>query len=463
MGRGYTIQHDRPGDPMNGPQVDRGQTSEATVALSEDAIALQFAGEHLDDLRYVAAWSRWYRWDDGGRWFPDQRLRTFNDARRICRSVARTLNKGKGAKNIASAKTVAAVERLARSDQRLAAGIDEWDGDPWLFNTPGGTMDLRTGILHPHRREDFITKLASASPGGDCRRWLTFIDTITGADAELAGFIQRMLGYALTGSSIEHALFFCFGFGSNGKSMLLSTVSGILADYATTAPIETFTATAGERHPTELAGLRGARLVTATETEVGRRWAEAKIKSLTGGDRIAARFMRQDFFEFTPQFKLIIAGNHKPALRTVDEAIRRRFYLVPFVVTIPPEERDPDLAEKLKNEWPGILRWMVDGCLDWQRRGLDPPAAVRDATAAYLEEEDVVATWLDECCVVDPDKWESSTELFVSWAAWAKAGGEAVGTHKAFKEKLEAHGFAPHRMNHGRGFNGLRLKPVMTV
>jgi putative DNA primase/helicase len=407
-------------------QHNRGQTSEATVAFSEDAIALQFAGEHVGDLRFVAPWSRWYRFDSW-RWLPDQRLQTFNDSRKSCRSVARTVNKGKGAKKIASAQTVAAVERLARCDQRLAAGVDEWDGDPWVFNTPGGTVDLRTGELCPHRREDFLTKLANASPGGHCPRWLAFIHTITGGDADLAGFIQRMLGYALTGSTTEHALFFCWGRGANGKSVLLATVSGILADYATTAPIETFTATAGERHPTELAGLRGARLVTAIETEEGRRWAEAKIKSLTGGDRIAARFMRQDFFEFTPQFKLIICGNHKPSLRSVDEAIRRRFYLVPFTVTIPLEERDPHLTEKLKAEWAGILRWLIDGCLEWQRRGLDPPAAVRKATAAYLEEEDVVATWLDECCVVDPDKWESSTELFNSWSTWAKAAGEAVG------------------------------------
>jgi putative DNA primase/helicase len=158
--------------------------------------------------------------------------------------------------------------------------------------------------------------------------------------------------------------------------VLLSTVAGVLGDYHKTAPIETFTASNADRHPTDLASLRGARLVRATETEEGRRWAESRIKQLTGGDTVAARFMRQDFFEYRPQFKLIIAGNHKPSLRSVDEAIRRRFHLIPFAVTIPPEERDSDLADKLKAEWPGILAWMIEGCVEWQAECLRPPAAV---------------------------------------------------------------------------------------
>jgi putative DNA primase/helicase len=186
-------------------------------------------------------------------------------------------------------------------------------------------------------------------------------------------YLQRAVGYALTGLTQEHALFFAYGTGANGKSVLLSTAAGLLGDYHKTAPIETFTASNSDRHPTDLASLRGARLVTATETEEGRRWAEARIKQLTGGDTISARFMRQDFFEFAPSFKLFIAGNHKPSLRSVDEAIRRRFHLVPFAVTIPSEERDSDLAEKLKDEWPGILAWLIEGCLEWQTEGLRRP------------------------------------------------------------------------------------------
>ena len=157
-----------------------------------------------------------------------------------------------------------------------------------------------------------------------------------------------------------------------------------------------------DRHPTDLAGLRGARLVTAVETEEGRRWAESRIKSLTGGEKISARFMRQDFFEFLPQFKLIIAGNHKPGLRSVDEAIRRRFNLIPFTITIPPSERDELLPERLKAELPGILAWMIRGCTDWLERGLSPPQMVTEATAAYLESEDAVAAWIEDCAARDP-------------------------------------------------------------
>ena len=287
---------------------------------------------------------------------------------------------------IASAKTVAAVERLAKADRRIAATVDQWDADPWLLNTPGGVVDLRDGGYRLHNPADYITKISGTAPDPSrpIPHWLAFLERVTAADAELIAFLQRIAGYCLTGSTSEHALFFLYGTGSNGKSTFLNAITGVIGGYCRTAPIETFTASPSDRHPTDLAGLRGARLVTAVETEEGRRWAESKIKALTGGDKIAARFMRQDFFEYTPQFKLLIAGNHKPGLRSVDEAIRRRLHLIPFTITIPAEERDLGLPDKLKAEAPGILNWMIDGCLQWQQIGLAPPKVVTDATAAYL-------------------------------------------------------------------------------
>ena len=257
--------------------------------------------------------------------------------RAICREAAAECDKPNVSKILASGKTVAAVDRLAKADRRLAATTDQWDADLWLLNTPGGTIDLRTGELRAHDPADYCTHMTTVAPGGECPDWHKFLKRVTGDDIELQSFLQRVAGYALTGSTTEHALFFLFGTGANGKSVFLSTIAGILADYHRTAPIETFTASSIDHHPTDLAGLRGARLVTATETEEGRRWAEARIKALTGGDQIAARFMRQDYFEFVPQFKLVIAGNHKPGLRSVDEAIRRRLNLIPFTVTIPAE------------------------------------------------------------------------------------------------------------------------------
>ena len=217
------------------------------------------------------------------------------------------------------------------------------------------------------------------------------------------GFLARVAGYGLSGSTREHALFFLYGTGANGKGTFLNTLTAILGDYARVAGMETFTESHSDRHPTELAMLRGARIVTAQETEEGRRWAESRIKALTGGDPITARFMRQDFFTYTPQFKLLIAGNHKPGLRNIDEAIRRRFHLLPFTIRIPPECRDAKLFERLKAEWPAILAWAIRGCLAWQADGLRPPAAVIDATAEYFDDEDGFGRWLAECCVRESD------------------------------------------------------------
>jgi putative DNA primase/helicase len=365
--------------------------------FSDDALALDFADRHKSDLRYVATWGRWLYFN-GRHWQYDETLNAFDLVRVICRKAAVRAKKNIRAA-IVSAKTVSAAERLARSDRRLAATIDQWDANPWLLNTPGAVIDLRTGASRPPKPADYMTNMTAVAPGpwGTCPTWKKFIHRITGGDTELAKFLQRVIGYSLTGLTTEHALFFCYGTGANGKSVLINTISWIALGYHRTAPIESFTQSSSERHPTDLAGLQGARIVTANETEQGRRWAETRIKALTGGDPISARFMRQDFFEFTPQFKLLIAGNHKPSLRSVDEAMRRRFHLIPFNVTIPPAERDPDLAEKLKAEAPGILAWMIKGCLDWQRERLSPPPIVCEATEAYLASENSVANWIEAC------------------------------------------------------------------
>ena len=320
---------------------------------SEDALALVFTQRHGKDLRYVAAWNRWLKWN-GACWVVENTLLPFDYSRQICREFSAFEKEGI-ARQIASAKTTASIVSLARADRQIAATTEQWDSDPWLLNTPGGIVDLRNGDLAPHRRDAYCTKITSVIPEGSCPLWLMFLSRIFGDDAELIAFVQRVVGYSITGITRDHALFFGYGTGANGKGVFNTTLAGVLNDYARTAPIETFTASTTERHPTDLAALRGARLVTAVETEEGRHWAESKIKLLTGGDRIAARFMRQDFFEFIPQFKLFIFGNHKPSLRTVDEAIRRRLHLIPFSVTIPESERDAQLAPKLSDEWPGIL------------------------------------------------------------------------------------------------------------
>jgi putative DNA primase/helicase len=251
-----------------------------------------------------------------------------------------------------------------------------------LLNTPGGIVDLRDGTVRKSDPVAFCTKMTAVTPRGDCPLFQKFLTRIMGGDRALVDYLQRMLGYCLTGDTSEQAIFFNHGGGQNGKTVLMSTVASILGDYCRATPIETFTESKNDRHPTELARLRGARLVTATETEAGRHWAESRLKELTGGENIPARFMHKDFFEYLPQFKPVISGNHKPRLRSVGTAMRRRLHLNPFIVTIPVDERDTQLVERLKAEWPGILQWMIDGCLDWQEMGLAPPEAVIEATDA---------------------------------------------------------------------------------
>jgi putative DNA primase/helicase len=222
------------------------------------------------------------------------------------------------------------VERLARADQRLAARASDFDADPWVLNTPDGLIDLKTGAMRPAKRDDFVSKITAVGPGRPCPIWREFLRRITDGNSELEGFIARSIGYALTGVTREHALFFDYGLGANGKTVKNETIAGLLGDYALPAPIEMFTASKFERHSTDVAALQGARFVTASETEAGRALAEARIKLLTGGETISARRMRRDNVSFKPQFKLFLTGNHKPRLSSRNEAMARRMHLVPF-------------------------------------------------------------------------------------------------------------------------------------
>jgi putative DNA primase/helicase len=325
------------------------------------------------------------------------------------------------------------------------------------------TYDLRTGIGRAPDPIDYVTKktACAAAPAGTQRKlWTAFLDRITAGNVELQQFLQRYIGYCCTGFTTEHVFIFAYGTGANGKGTFINTIARIFGDYATVADMNTFLVTQNERHPTDLAKLHGARLVVAQETEKGRRWDETKIKALTGGDTITARFMRQDFFDFTPTFKLFIVGNHKPRLGTVDEAMRRRMLIVPFTVQIPPHERDINFPEKLWAERHAILRWCIDGCLEWQRVGLAPPAIVRDATDEYFQDQDTIGQWIEDC--TNPQAgafaFTLSAELFTSWKVWCEAQNLKPGTEKALVEALKDKGFAKARRNHGRGFIGIAPK-----
>jgi putative DNA primase/helicase len=415
---------------------------------TDDRIADVFAEEHRNDLRYVAAWGKWFEWRDGC-WREEKTLRAFHLIRETCRA--------QGIERASMAKMVGAVHTLACADRRLAATIEQWNASPMLLNTPDGVVDLTTGDLRPHRASDYMTMITAVGPRGDCPKWKAFLHRITNGDEAVVTYLQRVAGYCLTGDASEQTMFFGYGVGANGKGVFLHAIGGILSDYCKTAAIETFTESKTDRHPTELARLHSARLVTATETEKGRNWAEARIKMLTGGDVVTAHFMRMDDFEYVPKFKLFFSGNHKPGLRSVGEAMRRRVNMIPFAVVIPPGERDPHFGDKLKDEWQGILQWMIDGCLDWQERGLAPPEAVTRTTDDYFEAQDSFTTWIDECCERDPNAWTMSTPLFESWKAWAVRAGMRFGNITEFAETMEKARFTRKRTNSGKGYEGLRL------
>jgi putative DNA primase/helicase len=422
-----------------------------------------FAEQFRDQLRFDHHSGSWHRWD-GTRWRKEETKLAFDWVRATCRKLSQDANANAKLAAILGKAGTAAVERFAQADRAFAVTSEIWDRDPFLLGTPGGTVDLRTGHLRPAQQSDFITKITAVTPAEtpDCPLWLKFLREATGGDQEMIRFLQQWLGYTLTGDIREHALLFVYGTRGNGKGVLLNTIAGILADYCRTAPMEAFTASGSDRHPTELAMLQGARMVCASETEEGRAWAESRIKQLTGGDRIAARFMRQDFFEYYPQFKLTIIGNNKPVLRNVNDAARRRFNIAAFIYK--PPAPDKQLEQKLRAEWPAILRWLIDGCLDWQKNGLVRPKAVEATTQEYFAEQDTVRQWTEDCCDITetpPHVSDTSASLFASWRAYASARGEEVGSHKRFGATLQRFGFQPVKDApgmRGRWWRGIRVR-----
>jgi P4 family phage/plasmid primase-like protien len=422
------------------------------IALAEALV------QKYPDVRYVDRWKSFLIWD-GKLWAKDETMRMMSRAREICKEAAWQSNDS--GKQLKRKQTVAAIWDLARSDTHYGTTTEQWDRDPWLLNTSGGIVSLKTGQLHDHSPEHHMTKITAVAPGHSCPRWFAFLNQVLDGDKEIIGYLQRYFGYCLTGLVSEHCLQFLYGTGRNGKGVYINTLRGVMGSYAMTTGMETFTESFGDRHPTDIASLMGARFVSAEEVQEGKRWAESKIKMLTGGSPVSARFMRQNFFEFMPQFKLCIAGNHKPSLRDVDRAIRDRIQLVPFRVYIEPEKRDKDLEDKLREEWPGILQWGIDGCLEWRRIGLAVPEAVKEETANYFNAQDTFGNWLEECCeVTNPTAWETPTRLFNSWKAYAKDSNVNSGRSAEFNDRLDAKGFRHGRDNlRGRHWEGIKLKP----
>ena len=426
--------------------------------VGESDLSATFCRLLSDRLRYVKAWGRWLEYD-AGCWEGEETQIGLHLADELCREVVARHLGGTKTSALKTAKIRASVLQIAGADRRIAARARQWDRDPWLLCAATGVVDLRTGDLIPHRADYYMTKRTTVAPNRKMAapRWYRFLNEITFGDRALQAYLRRLAGYCLTGDVREQHLTFLYGEGANGKGTFVRMLQLVAGSYHKTSPIEVFMKRRNEAHLTELANLQGARVVTSQEVEEGETWSQKRVKALTGGDTISARFMRGDLFEFEPTHKLLIAANQKPRFSSVDHAIRRRLHLVPFLAKFEGLAKDDRLEDKLRAEAPAILSWAIEGCLEWQSDGLAPPESVRAATREYLDAEDLEKQWIDEQCVRDPAAETPLSALFASWVSFSSSRHGRQGRDRDLSDRLQREGFHKRKTMHGAVFSGIRL------
>lgn len=440
--------------------------------------AQRLVRRHGDSLRHCYEFNQWLAWT-GTHWSFDPAV-----AERLAKdtvlSIYEEIGKLADAKERETlhrhavvseqASRIAAMLALARSEPGIAIRPDDLDRDAWLLNCTNGTLDLRTGELKPHRQRDLITRCLTFGfdAGVACPRWEAFLRRIMDANDDLIAFVQRAVGYTLTGSTSERCMFILHGGGKNGKTVFLEGMRLLLGDgYTARTPTQTLLAKRGDTIPNDVARLRGVRLVTASETGDGNRLDEALVKDITGGDRIVARFMRGEWFEFTPHFKIYLSTNYRPRITGTDDAIWDRLRLVPFVIRIPEDERRPmeTMLAGFADELPGMFNWALRGCSDWQREGMGEPPEVRIATADYRDDMDVLGEFLSDCCVLRREACVSSRDLYDEYKRWATDAGERPLTHRRFSLWMEHRGaqanFRKQHTREGKVWQGLGLAFAM--
>src|SRR5215216_3351005 len=435
--------------------------------LTDLGNAARLVHRHGRNLRYCWLWRKWLVWD-GQRWVKDDSGEVYRLAKDTVASIYQEAAAAPDdeerkalAKHAMRSEAGARIKEmvdLARSDVPVMP--DELDASPDLLNTERGTIELRTGELREHRRQDLITKLAPVEyrPDATAPAWDAFLERVLPGE-ELRRFVRRASGYSATGDTSEQCMFINHGGGANGKSTFQEALSAALGDYAMRTPTEMLLAKRSDGVPNDVARLKGARFVSASETEEGRRLAESRIKDLTGQDTITSRFMKAEWFDFAPTHKLWLSTNHKPEIRGTDVAIWRRIRLVPWTVTIPPAEQDKKLPIALRHELAGILAWVVRGCLQWWCEGLQAPDEVHKATGEYRAEMDVLAGFLAECCELDTGHWEYAKDLYECYKRWCDENGERPEPQRKFGGRLGERGFQRDRGgSRGAGiWRGVRL------
>ena len=424
---------------------------------------------HGGDIKYVYEYRSWIHWDDN-IWITDENGHMNRLAKQVAKSIFleaedeedENLQKRlvRHALSTESLKRLESMVSVATTENGVTISQSTLDDDKYLLGVKNGVIDLKTGNLMPSTKSQMITKQANVDfdVNANCPVWKNALGEMMGGDQNVVEYLQRAVGYSLTGDTREHLLFFLHGFGENGKSVFINIIQKLLNDYAAQTPVSTIMKKAKGNIPNDIARLKGARFVSTTETEEDSRISDSEIKHMTGGDIVTARFLHKEYFEFTPQFKLWISGNYKPVLGE-DHGIWRRVILIPFEVTFDEETRDDQLENKLMKELPGILNWAIEGCINWQNESLkgNPPKKIADAINEYKSDNDRIDSWAYNCCAKDPSFSAMSTELYESFRNWVTSNGESGMSHRTFSQKMVERKYAKKRTNTGVVFIGIKL------
>ncbi len=438
--------------------------------LTEMGNAERLILQHGADLIYCHDWKKWLIWD-GVRWEVDRVGTIKKKAKETVRSIYKEASKIeddkdrsdyiKWASRSEQARVINSMIELATTEPGVPVVPEHLDQDKYLLTCRNGTVDLRTGKLMDSLRENRITKCADVEyvTGAECPTFLQFLEQIFEGNQTLVDFIQRAIGYTLTGEVTERSLFILWGVGKNGKSTLLEVIQSLLGDYSMRTPTDTLMVQygGGSGIPNDIARLKGARFVSASESEEGQKLAESKLKDLTGGETISARFMRGEFFDFLPEFKLWLSTNHKPVIRGTDNAIWDRIKLIPFTYRVPDDQMDKQLPIKLKNELPGVFQWAIRGCIEWQQKGLGLPEVVVDAVNEYRSDMDILGRFLSDWTQNDKYSEVMNKDLWKKYQEWSKENDIHTVSNVIFSRRIKERGFEQHKTNKGVKWLGLRL------